>query len=975
MDKCTRVSTVWLLIAVLGTMCNFSVREVSAENPPGSFFVDCGSTASYVDKNTGIIWMPDDQFINENSGVNANASSASQYYPDFSEFTTLRYFPDSRAKNCYSFPVTLYATYQIRGTFFYGNYDNQTTLPSFEMAVDGTIVGSDFIIQEYVLAYQEVTYVPQTNVTYLCLSRDGTNSVPFISAISLVNITDPLIPGSFSENVTVNGTTGPGNLYFGFYHITQFKWNFNGGNKIIRYPDDPFDNYWFPITPNSPYVKSSAELEALNATGVSMNQMFPPLAVMNTALTTNGNMTITIQFPQSYTWFMTLFFAELNSSSTIRREFSVEVPGYTPTQRVELPTYANPSEVVEFEYYGTVPDFVNLVTDQTSGTPWGPLVNAMEIFEVSESQTALLTNQQDALAIEEIKLSYGNLRVWTGDPCLPYPHPWLTCSDVSNPHNSPSIIAVDLSGYGLIGPISPGFTKLESLISLALDNNKLNGLLPDFSNFSNLNINLDHNNFSGTLNLLLWNQQYFRHEYFVISMVNNDISDLEPSWENDTLFYPSLLLGGNPICNKLEINSNSTIAYHQQLNCRYNISVFPPTVIIQRKKNKLIWILATTFSIIFIFGGIICMVIWRKYRMNALVLHEIQQEFARQQVQPTLYSYNVLKVATRDFHHDNKLGQGAFGIVYKGTLLDGTNLAIKLLNTQSNQNIDDFLNEVVSITGIKHKNLVKLKGCCLHGTHRLLVYELVEKKNLAEALWGSEGESTIFLDWPTRFHICVGIARGLFYLHEELQPCIIHRDIKGPNILLDNNLNPKIADFGLARLFSNDQSHLFTQERAGTLGYMAPEYATFGELSTKVDVYSFGVLLLEIISGRKAILENATDKVYLVKWAWHLHKENMLMNLVDQKINDTLVEIEVQRVINVALLCVQIESTGRPPMSQVFAMLQGEMDLLNISSCQNLTNVSSIMDVSTKESNYLLSYPMANNYSNVEVELTNLDSR
>ncbi|KAH8968230.1 hypothetical protein BDL97_03G118100 [Sphagnum fallax] len=867
MDKCTRVSSAWLLIAVLGMMCNFSVREVSAENPPGSFFVDCGSTASYVDKITGITWMPDDQFINENSGVNAKASSASQYFPDFSEFTTFRYFPDSRAKNCYSFPVTLNTTYQIRGTFFYDYYDNQTTLPSFQMAVDGTIVGSDFIDLPYALAYQEVTYVAQTNLTYLCLSRDFTNSVPFISAISLVNITDPLtIPGISSENVAVNGSAEADNLYQRFYYMTQFKWNFNGGNKIIRYPDDPFDNYWFPIMPNSSYVKSSAQVEALNATGLSMNQMFPPPAVMNTALTTN------------------------------------------------------------------------------------------------------------ALAIEEIKSSYGNLGVWTGDPCLPYPHPWLTCSVLDN---SSSIIAVNLSGYGLTGPISPGFTKLESLSSLALDNNELNGLLPDFSKISRLSmLNLDHNNFSGIFIFPFWSHGYLGLENLVvISMVNNNISDLEPSWESYIISYYLLLLGGNPICNKLEINSNPAIAYQQQMICRYNISDLPTLAIYQRKKTKLIWILSTTLSITFIFGAIICMVILRKYRLNALVLHEIQQEFAKQQVQPTLYSYNVLKVATNDFHHDNKLGQGAFGIVYKGTLLDGTNLAIKLLNTQSHQKIDDFLNEVVSITGIKHKNLVKLKGCCLHGTQRLLVYELLEKKNLAEALWGSEGENTIFLDWPTRFHICVGIARGLFYLHEELQPCIIHRDIKGPNILLDNNLNPKIADFGLARLFSNDQSHLFTQERAGTLGYMSPEYATFGELSTKVDVYSFGVLLLEIISGRKAILESATDKVYLIKWAWLLHKENMLMNLVDQKINDTLVEIEVQRVIDVALLCVQIEPTKRPSMPQVLAMLQGEMDLPTTSSCQNLTNVSSIMDMSTKESTYLFSYPTTNNYNNVEVELTNLDPK
>ncbi len=186
--------------------------------------------------------MPDDQFINENSGVNANASSAaSQYYPDFSEFTTLRYFPDSRTKNCYRFPVTLNATYQIRGTFFYGYYDNQTTLPSFQMAVDGTIVGSDFIINASVFAYQEITYVAQTNLTYLCLSRDLTNSVPFISAISLVNITDPSTnPVSPSENVTVyvgyvDGTAEGDNLYQRFYYMTQHKWNFNGGNKIIRY--------------------------------------------------------------------------------------------------------------------------------------------------------------------------------------------------------------------------------------------------------------------------------------------------------------------------------------------------------------------------------------------------------------------------------------------------------------------------------------------------------------------------------------------------------------------------------------------------------------------------------------------------------------------------------------------------------------------------------------------------------------------
>ncbi|CAK9204830.1 unnamed protein product, partial [Sphagnum troendelagicum] len=1001
----------------------------------------CCEEASYVDNVTGITWMPDDQFIDKNSGVNTNVSSASQYYSDFSEFTTLRYFPDSRAKNCYSFPVTPNETYQIRGTFFYGNYDNQTTVPSFQMGVDGTIVASNIISELYVIAYQEITYVPQRNVTFLCLSRDLTNSVPFISAISLVNVTGA---SAFEDN-----------LYMRYYYVTQFRWNF-GGHGIIRYPGDIVDHYWFPIKSNSSYVQSTAQVEALTATDI-VNATFPPEAVMNTALTTNGTMTINIPYTQAYIWFTTLYLAELNpNASNSSREFYVRVPGYNDTLEVNpLFDGGGLGRVLEIEYSGIVPTYVSLFKNQSISTAFGPLVNALEIFELSQNQSAILTNEQDTLAIEEIKSSYGNLGVWTGDPCLPYPHPWVTCSNVSILQNSSSIIAVNLSGYGLTGPMSPSFGKLRSLTSLVLDNNELNGLLPDFSQFPNLNtlslrsnqfngpippsiwdipklnvldlsnnnlssnlvpntstscplslimlnlnnnnlngsfpstlldcsnstllgINFDHNNFSGTLNMTTWDQVYLIHGVF-ISMVYNDISTLDPSWEDDTKTYSPILLGGNPICKNLQLNSDFEISYHQQLNCRYNNTVLRSIETVtsnsQRSNNKLILILSTTLSIILVFGGIIGVIILWKYRANALALREIQQEFAKQQVQPTLYSYNVLSRATGDFHQDNKLGEGGFGVVYKGLLLDGTTVAVKLLTTKSHQGIDDFLNEVVSITGVRHKNLVKLKGCCLHRTQRLLVYEYVDNKNLAEALWGSKMEDNIFLDWPTRFHIFVGIARGLVYLHEDLQPCIIHRDIKASNILLDNNLNAKIADFGLARLFSNDQSQLFTQI-AGTIGYMSPEYATLGQLSTKVDVYSFGILLLEIISGRKAILQNATSNVYLVEWAWSLHKTNMLISLVDQKLHNTIVESEIQRVINVALLCVQVETTKRPIMSEVLSMLQGEMDLPNILPSSSQLNVSSLfLNVSTSESNHLLSSPIPNNYSNAEVELTNLDPR
>ncbi|CAM6007977.1 unnamed protein product [Sphagnum balticum] len=318
-------------------------------------------------------------------------------------------------------------------------------------------------------------------------------------------------------------------------------------------------------------------------------------------------------------------------------------------------------------------------------------------------------------------------------------------------------------------------------------------------------------------------------------------------------------------------------------------------------------------------------------------------KFAKQQVQPILYSYSVLKVATKYFHPSNKLGEGGFGAIYKGILPDGTNVAVKLLN-KSHQGVSEFLNEIVLMTGVSHKNLVKVKGCSLRATQRLIVFEYVENKNLAEALWGQQIKNVLFLNWTMRFNICVGIAHGLIHLHEYLQPHIIHRDIKGANILLDKDLNPKIADFGLARLFPEDISHLSTAHIAGTMGYLSPEYATLGQLSEKVDVFSYGVLLLEIVSGRKNIdLSLETNKIYLLEWACSLHEQDKLMDLIDQRLNNNVLDDEAHRVINVALLCVQTSATRRPSMSRVLAMLLNEVDVEVVSK---KTNPIHEMDIS-----------------------------
>ncbi|XP_059282740.1 cold-responsive protein kinase 1-like [Lycium ferocissimum] len=214
------------------------------------------------------------------------------------------------------------------------------------------------------------------------------------------------------------------------------------------------------------------------------------------------------------------------------------------------------------------------------------------------------------------------------------------------------------------------------------------------------------------------------------------------------------------------------------------------------------------------------------------------------------FSYSELRKATNNFHQSNKIGRGGFGTVYKGTLRSGIEVAVKPLSAESRQGLHEFLTEIETISDVTHPNLVELIGYCLDGNNRILVYEYLENTSLDRALFGS-GTRNVQLDWETRAAICLGTATGLAYLHEELVPHIVHRDIKASNILLDKDYKPKIGDFGLAKLFPDNITHITTQIK-GTTGYLAPEYVMGRQLTAKADVYSFGVLILETVSGRSS---------------------------------------------------------------------------------------------------------------------------
>ncbi|CAD6338680.1 unnamed protein product [Miscanthus lutarioriparius] len=291
----------------------------------------------------------------------------------------------------------------------------------------------------------------------------------------------------------------------------------------------------------------------------------------------------------------------------------------------------------------------------------------------------------------------------------------------------------------------------------------------------------------------------------------------------------------------------------------------------------------------------------------------------------TRYSYRELVRATSNFDQSNKIGEGGYGPVYKGTLKDGTAIAVKVLSLHSRQGAKEFLNELLAISDVAHENLVKLYGCCVEGNHRILVYNYLENNSLAHILLGS-GHSSIQFNWRTRVNICIGVAQGLAFLHDSVRPHIVHRDIKASNILLDKDLTPKISDFGLAKLLPPDVSHVSTRV-AGTLGYLAPEYAIRGQVTRKADVYSFGVLLIEIVSGRcNTDTKLPYDDQILLEKTWRYYDRGDLEKIIDSSLGDDLDVNEACRFLKVGLLCTQ-DTKRRPGMSTVVAMLKGEADL------------------------------------------------
>ncbi|XP_031477991.1 cysteine-rich receptor-like protein kinase 10 [Nymphaea colorata] len=316
------------------------------------------------------------------------------------------------------------------------------------------------------------------------------------------------------------------------------------------------------------------------------------------------------------------------------------------------------------------------------------------------------------------------------------------------------------------------------------------------------------------------------------------------------------------------------------------------------------------------------------------------------------YSLKAVQAATNNLSQENKLGRGGFGRVYKGEL-NGRLVAVKTFHQSSGQGLKEFTNEVILMTRLQHKNLVRLLGCCIERGEKMLIYEFMTNGSLDAFFYDPEKRKS--LDWETRFNIIIESARAILYLHRDSRLNIFHRDLKAANVLLDEQMTAKISGFGIAIMFSGDNDPITIDRIAGTLGYMAPEYAIDGQFSIKSDVYSFGVLLLEIVSGRTSGgFRSSPMGCCLNEYAWTLWGNGTMSDLIDPVLGESAPTRQILRCLHIGLLCVQEDPASRPTMSAIIHMLECDSPILpspqqpSLLFSGSISNASSSMD-STNE--------------------------
>lgn len=634
-------------------------------------------------------------------------------------------------------------------------------------------------------------------------------------------------------------------------------------NQAIRYKNDIYDRIWRPFSFgswNRINTSSTVDLDV-------HNDYQPPSAVMRTAaVAVNASESLTFQFQMNNSaaqFYVYLHFAEVRElQGDESRQMNISLNGlhwYGPFS----PAYLYTTTVFSPSAIRGGRNQFRIYAAGNSTLP--PILNAMEIYAVNEMKQPE-TDQINVDAIRSIKARCGIERNWQGDPCAPQAYSWngLNCSY----NNTPTIISLNLSSSGLIGEIPEYISKLSSIQVLDLSNNNLTGPLPgSLSELTNLKVlNLKGNRLNGTVPLEL----------------------IERSNKKSLL----LSLEGNPdLCSS------------------------PPC---NKKKKKFVVPLVASVASFFILITIAFGIIWiikRRKQDNHSNAGDNKTDHSAPDATSRQFSYSDVLKMTNNFQ--TVLGKGGFGTVYNGFLGD-TQVAVKMLSSTSAQGYKQFQAEVKCLLRVHHKNLTSLIGYCDEGSNLGLVYEYMANGNLDAHLSGS-GNDTIC--WDTRLRIAKEAAQGLEYLHSGCKPPIVHRDVKPTNILLNEDFQAKLADFGLSRTFAVEADTHVTTVVAGTPGYLDPEYYILNRLTEKSDVYSFGVVLLELITGRAVISKTGDEAVHISQWVSLMLSKGDLRSIVDPRLQGEFDTNSAWKVLELAMTCFSPNASERLSMTEIVTEL------------------------------------------------------
>ncbi|KAK3119527.1 hypothetical protein QOZ80_9AG0671790 [Eleusine coracana subsp. coracana] len=846
---------------------------------PGFISLDCGGAEDHTDA-IGIQWTSDSNFVSGGQ----TAQLLVQNGQNMQQFTTVRYFPADNRKYCYTMNVRNRTRYLVRASFLYGNFDNSNVYPKFDLSIGASPWSTIVIDDATTPVVEEAIILAAAPTLSVCLSNASTGQ-PFISALELRQFNGSLY---YTSDET------------GFFLALSARINFGAeSNESIRYPDDPFDriwesdsvrraNYLVDVAPGTQRISTTKPIF------VSTNDE-PPEKVMQTAVVgQDGSLNYRLDlegFPGN-AWAVS-YFAEIQDlAPNETRKFKLVVPG--------MPAFSKPTVDVEENAQGkyrlyepgytnvTLPFVFSFGFKKTNDSSEGPILNAMEIYKYSQ----ITMGSQDATIMASLVSRYSQAG-WAqegGDPCLPASWSWVQCTSEA----APRVSSITLSGMNVTGSIPVELTKLSGLVELRLNGNSFSGQIPDFSECHNLQyIHLENNLLTGEVPPSLGDLPNLKELY----VQNNKLTGQVPK----SLFKKSIIFNfsGN---NGLHIANNS-ISHTILIICvvigaiMLLGAVIGCSLCICKKKKK---------------PSDDTIVIAAPAKKLGSYFSEVATESAHR------FALSEIEDATDKF--ERRIGSGGFGIVYYGKLTDGREIAVKLLTNDSYQGIREFLNEVTLLSRIHHRHLVTFLGYSQQDGKNILVYEFMHNGTLKEHLRGAADEK--ITSWLKRLEIAEDAAKGIEYLHTGCSPTIIHRDLKSSNILLDKNMRAKVADFGLSKP-AVDGSHVSSIVR-GTVGYLDPEYYISQQLTEKSDLYSFGVILLELISGQEPISNDnfGLNCRNIVAWARSHIESGNIHAILDQSLDSGYNLQSVWKIAEVAIMCVKPKGAQRPPISDVLKEIQ-----------------------------------------------------